>query len=188
MASEAQTAANQANAALSTGPRTPNGKARVSRNAVKHGLYSQAPLDGEDARAYEERMQRLVEALRPGDELEEALASRFAWAFCRLHRIGQMERAFVQVGRDVTAYKANGTKVPEGPLPWDIVFNGLLMLGQEPGGDRTAPFDRLRRYEAHLERVMYRALHELQRLQAVRAGQDVLAPIAVDVDVPVGGS
>jgi hypothetical protein len=39
------------------------------------------------------------------------------------------------------------------------------------------------RYEVTLERSLYRALHELQRLQAARAGQPVPLPEAVDVDV-----
>ena len=38
MASPAQTAANQANAKLSTGTRTHEGKARSARNATSHGL------------------------------------------------------------------------------------------------------------------------------------------------------
>ena len=37
------------------------------------------------------------------------------------------------------------------------------------------------RYEAALERGLFRALHELQRLQAMRAGAAVLPPVAVDV-------
>ena len=42
--------------------------------------------------------------------------------------------------------------------------------------------DKISRYEAHLERCLYRALHELQRLQAMRVGL-ISPPIAVDVNV-----
>jgi len=38
MASEKQIAANRANAKKSTGPRTPAGRAKSSRNAYRHGL------------------------------------------------------------------------------------------------------------------------------------------------------
>ena len=41
MASQAQVEANRANAAKSTGPRTSEGKAAVSQNAVKHGLLAE---------------------------------------------------------------------------------------------------------------------------------------------------
>jgi hypothetical protein len=40
MATPAQVAANQANSQKSTGPTSPDGKARSSRNSFKHGLYS----------------------------------------------------------------------------------------------------------------------------------------------------
>jgi len=46
-------------------------------------------------------------------------------------------------------------------------------------------FTRLSRYETTLERNFYRALHELQRLQAARQGQSVEVPHALDVDVSV---
>ena len=42
---------------------------------------------------------------------------------------------------------------------------------------------KLSRYERSLERGMYRALHELQRLQASRSGQSVLPPAVLDVNV-----
>jgi hypothetical protein len=41
----------------------------------------------------------------------------------------------------------------------------------------------LSRYEAHLSRQMFQALHELQRLQAARAGEPVPPPAALDVTV-----
>ena len=39
----------------------------------------------------------------------------------------------------------------------------------------------LSRYEAHLSRQLNQALHELQRLQAARAGEPVSPPAALDV-------
>ncbi len=44
---------------------------------------------------------------------------------------------------------------------------------------------KLSRYEVSLERSLYRALHELQRLQAVRAGEPAPLPVAVDVDMSI---
>jgi len=40
MASQKQIDANRRNAERSTGPRTPEGKAIVKNNALKHGLYT----------------------------------------------------------------------------------------------------------------------------------------------------
>jgi hypothetical protein len=40
---------------------------------------------------------------------------------------------------------------------------------------------KLARYEASIERALSRALHELQRLQAGRAGEPVSPPAALDV-------
>jgi hypothetical protein len=49
-----------------------------------------------------------------------------------------------------------------------------------PDGDTL---QKVSRYEAHLSRQLYQALHELQRLQAARAGQPVPPPAALDVTV-----
>jgi hypothetical protein len=52
MSTEARTTTNQANAQFSTGPRTPEGKARSSQNALKHGLSARQlaiqPVDQEE--------------------------------------------------------------------------------------------------------------------------------------------
>lgn len=45
-------------------------------------------------------------------------------------------------------------------------------------------FSKLSRYEVSIERSLYRALHELQRLQAARRAEGkVSPPVAVDVEV-----
>jgi hypothetical protein len=54
MASAAQVLANRSNAQKSTGPRTPEGKAVVSQNAVKHGLLArEVVIKGEDSGEFE---------------------------------------------------------------------------------------------------------------------------------------
>ena len=51
--------------------------------------------------------------------------------------------------------------------------------------DEANAFSKLSRYEIILERSLYKALHELQRLQAARRpkGGASLPPLAIDVDL-----
>ncbi len=50
--------------------------------------------------------------------------------------------------------------------------------------DGANAFSKLSRYEVSIERSFYRALHELQRLQAARRAEgDVSPPVAVDVEI-----
>ncbi len=56
----------------------------------------------------------------------------------------------------------------------------LKVLGNVPSRDEL---DRLLRYEGAIERQFYKALNQLERLQRLRAGDNVPAPIQVDVDV-----
>jgi len=44
-------------------------------------------------------------------------------------------------------------------------------------------YGKFTRYESSIERGIYKALHELQRLQAVRNGEKIPAPVIVDVDI-----
>jgi hypothetical protein len=55
----------------------------------------------------------------------------------------------------------------------------LKMLGNIPSRDEL---DRLLRYEGAIERQFYKAVNQLERLQRLRAGDDVPAPVQVDVE------
>lgn len=41
----------------------------------------------------------------------------------------------------------------------------------------------LSRYESGIEKSFYKAIHELQRVQAMRMGQAVMMPIALDISL-----
>src|SRR2546425_5365468 len=92
MASAAQTAANRCNALKSTGPRTARGKAVVSRNALKHGLRSQATLlPREDADQFLALVALFRAEHQPADSLQEACVLQMASAVWRVNRADQLE-------------------------------------------------------------------------------------------------
>ena len=68
MATQAQIDANRRNARLSTGPKSPQGKAAVSRNALKHGfrsdIYKQV-LVAEDSESYDQLLAGLIAEHQP---------------------------------------------------------------------------------------------------------------------------
>jgi hypothetical protein len=99
--------ANRRNAKKSTGPRTPEGKARVSQNALKHGLYATKPILNVSVggrlpvcpirRARRKRAAHsnaLTTELCPATKLERLLVRRlanFAWQLDRAEKIATME-------------------------------------------------------------------------------------------------
>src|SRR5215467_3767276 len=92
--SERQKAANQANASHSTGPKTPEGKAAVRLNAIKHGLLARdVVLPGEDADAFEDLRNLVREDLSPMGPIEEYLTDRVVDAMWRLRRLARTETA-----------------------------------------------------------------------------------------------
>ena len=92
--SPAQLASNRRNAKLSTGPTSPEGRARVRSNAVKHGLSGAGlALPVEDAAEVERRFQALGDDLKPVGERERLLAHRAAFLSVRLDRCAAYETA-----------------------------------------------------------------------------------------------
>ena len=83
-----QIEANRRNAAKSTGPRTPEGKAASRLNALKHGVYANSPLiEGEDSAHYEALSRGYFERFNPATPEEHTLLAsiiRNAWLMERL--------------------------------------------------------------------------------------------------------
>ena len=171
MASVQQVAANQANAARSTGPKTTGGKQRAAMNALKHGLASPQVL----AITEQERLELeafiadVYERFSPDGPVEGVLVDRLTSLLWRLRRICRVESELFVV-------EGTGT-------------NPRLRLGYSfaRASGNTNSFDTLSRYERGLHRAFQATLHDLERLQRTRAGEATPVPAALDVTLETEG-
>jgi hypothetical protein len=94
MATTAQLLANRQNAERSHGPVTAEGRARVSQNATKFGLFSVANFVRPDERdIFNEFEAGYVAELAPDSSLEQTLAREIIHAAWRLRRCANLEVA-----------------------------------------------------------------------------------------------
>lgn len=164
-----QVAANRANARKSTGPKTDAGKAVAARNATRHAILQRTVVATrhEDADALDALRESFAEELAPQGPLEAALVARIVDALWRLRRVQAAEVGMFDVER----------------MFEDLATSEAEHAGQAFTGRRDT-FAVLSRYEVALERSLYGALHELQRLQAARrSGAPAPAPAVVDVEL-----
>jgi len=98
--SPAQLAANLANSLKSTGPRTSEGKSKVSLNAVKSGLTGRTVvLPSDDAELYQAHLRAFQKICAPVGHLEACLTQTLADTQWRLDRIQALEMALFSKGR-----------------------------------------------------------------------------------------
>jgi hypothetical protein len=99
MSTAQQVAANQANAQLSTGPRTEEGKKRSSLNALKTGLTGRTVLlPSEDAEAYRAYCQTWMDAHKPAGQEETDLVQSLADNRWRQDRAFALEQNLFALG------------------------------------------------------------------------------------------
>jgi hypothetical protein len=168
-------ATNRANAQKSTGPRTPEGKARARHNSTKHGRRAQiidysstvntVLLPGEPVAEYARSVEALVAKLAPRDEVELEIVHRVAagqWEIRRLRciRLVLLEDQFQTVG-----HKIKHQALPEcaGAVALGFAYQNCTA----PGGGFAA----LRQDMAAAERTIAAAYRELRQLR-------ILDPIA----------
>ena len=179
MTSARKAEANWQNALKSTGPKTPEGKTAIRRNAVQHGLLAEEILlPGEDEDALRKLGERLRTELQPVGELENMLVDRIISAHWRLRRLGRVEAG-------IFTYKYYGTLSDTREMePMQEANTTTLGNAFVTDAIETNAFSKLSRYETTIERSLFKALHELQRLQAARQDEGTLPPpVAVDVEV-----
>jgi hypothetical protein len=171
MASEAQISANRRNAVQSTGPKTAAGKVAASRNAQCHGLRAeQVVLFDEQARDFALLRDELRAALDPADAVEEEMVERIVICAWRLRRVWRAEASVVND-------TADEYREPDEEDEVDMKFR-LGRALRRVSTDMVL----LSRYETALDRSLRRAHAQLERRQARRRGETVLAPISIEVD------
>ncbi len=127
-----------------TGPRTPEGKARSSRNALKHGLTAaQLVVRPEERDLFDDFLCQYEEEFRPQGMLEQTLFDLLVHAAWNLRRIRTLEARMIGEGMDPFLDEEN-----------------------------SAAAHRLERYAQRYERSFYKALKELRAVQATRQEQE----------------
>ncbi len=163
MSSPAIATRNRANAARSTGPATPQGKARSAKNALKLGLSIQRHviLDGEDPDEFEDLHAELIRAYAPESEREHLAVQEIAHCHWALRRIDAAE----------TNTLSRPPLDPATLAPLDYIpmlhYMAAITIDGEPQPE-WKPLHNLIRYRAHWERRHQRAVVDFDRAQSAR--------------------
>jgi hypothetical protein len=165
--SSRQLAANRKNARRCTGPKTPQGKARSSHNACKHGLLSRdTVLPQENPREFNALLDSFRFSFSPTDDFQEVLVAQMATAEWRLRRVTRIEKGLI-AARLNDLRQDRALALPDPPPAEQEYLEFTTLLGQTFSRDCTTDsFCKLLRYESALRRAFYCALHELQILQS----------------------
>ena len=150
MATQAQLDANRANAQKSTGPRTPEGRAAVRQNALKHGLTSMSPVaPGENPAEFLQFLDRWSQAYLPIGPAEEEVLRTAVVASWRLRRIPAIEAGY---------YEMEQSGDHDQSPPARLAFAHYACAKQ---------LEALSCHEARLQRTFDKSLRELERLQSL---------------------
>jgi hypothetical protein len=158
MTTQRQILANRANAKLSTGSKTKEGKARSRQNAWKHGFTaSKIVVADEDPLELDNLSAELYEVYQPLPGQESMLVDLLAFYGWRLLRVPGVEAAIIK----------NACKMAFGAFDHQTRLGDALVSGSSQAGLAL-----LGRYEAGLMRNITRTLHLLLLLQDRRRAQE----------------
>ena len=197
--SEAQLAANRANAQKSSGPVSIEGKARSSANSFKHGFCSRTVHVATHERdRYDQFVADLLSDLRPASNLEHTLGVTIADAYWRLSHIRSVEEVMFTLPPELPSAQRAAPRSSQRSAQYDpfahLPHNSFDPVPIDPDTiavDSTEPpaprppesildaarvflhrsqsFTNLTLYEQRIHRTIKTSMDELRRLQAERA-------------------
>jgi hypothetical protein len=140
---------NRANGLHSTGPKTAEGKAKVSANALKAGFFASTErLNPQDSPAYQDAVEDLRMGLHPDGPVEEQLIRELAMFRARLLRLEAAE------------YATLCADIETDPTDAREIATAYLNNGEA--------LDQLHKIELHLRRAYNRTWDRLERMQKER--------------------
>ena len=177
MSSQAKIIANWRNSQKSTGPRTTQGKAAVSQNALKHGLSTdQTVIKSENQAHFELHRTRLLEELAPQTPVESILAERIASVSWRLKRAENFQNKTIDalaapktspIAKFQQALLAKyAPDIQTGPEDSDTELAIGRMLIKDFSNSRV--LEKLLMYERRIENSLFKSLLEIQRLNMIK--------------------
>jgi hypothetical protein len=160
MTSEKQIAANRANAAKSTGPKSPETKAVSAMNALRHGLTGQVNLmPDEDREAHDKFCTAIVESLAPEGALEIQFAQAIAEDNWRMNRGRAIETNMFAVG----LFQPGAATIETGDPQINAVISAAQIFADNP-----QKFQLLSLYMQRTSRDMQKTLDRLTAMQTER--------------------
>jgi hypothetical protein len=150
----------RSNGAQSHGPITPEGRAKSSRNSLRHGLTAQAVvLETESQQEFDALLQSFLDRFHPADPVERELVEAMAAARWRLRRLHAIESRILEIEllrrADSLDQEFSGLNDP------DRLAHAFQNLA-----DHGRALALLVRYEAALNRAFDRAFKQLILLQS----------------------
>jgi hypothetical protein len=149
-------------------------------NATRHGLLAAGITEIDDAEGYRNTLRDLEKEMQPVGVVEMFLVKTVALEIIRLQRARRLEGEYV-------------TSVLNPPIHEATPFAGLSSFDEgalvDPEivhhDDVQVLVSTFQRYESAITLRLFRALHELERLQRTRQGEKLPAPTAIDVTIDV---
>jgi len=168
MSTQPQIHANRRNAQKSTGPNTPQGKAVVSQNALKHGLSARHDVITTESQAdFDLHRDALLAELHPLSPMESILADRIVSLSWRLKRADLIQNQTIDALHEESTAKLfpalTRLLTPENQDP-DLILGRIAL--KDFSNERV--LDRLLMYERRIEHSLFKTTLELQRLRLLR--------------------
>jgi len=167
--------------------KTTQGKEITKYNAVKHGVLKKVLLPDEYKSA-KTIQKRFIDDYSPKSLTKELLVETLSIAYIRRQRAVAAERDYFMQVLDPDQYKEETLSAPmlPGNVVGDSVTGEKIRIMTKEGFKAEINYESVSkiektfvRYITACERQFYKALHELQRVQAVRSG---IRPTSVAVD------